>query len=90
MYNIFYLIKEIDFSAWSLGSMCRVSPGLADLYQGPYTPPGTKDLKSVLFSLAKTLPKHTTALSHTQNSLPNEGLAEQLGAALVFMYSFWF
>lgn len=53
-------------------------------------PPGTKDLQSALFSLAKTLPKHTTPLPHNQNATPTEGLTEQLGAALIFIYSFWF
>lgn len=37
-------------------------------------PPGTKDLQSALFSLAKTLPKHTKTLPHTQNVTPTEGL----------------
>ncbi len=53
-------------------------------------PPGTKDLQPALFSLAKTLPKHTTTLPHTQNASPAEGLTEQLGTPLIFIYSFWF
>lgn len=43
-----------------------------------------------MFLLAKTLPKHTTPLPHTQNATATEGLTEQLGTALIFIYSFWF
>lgn len=43
-----------------------------------------------MFSLAKSLPKHTSPLPRTQNARPNEGITEQLGTALIFIYSFWF
>lgn len=75
----------------SLGSVCRVSPGLADLSIPAYRkPPGTKDPQCALFSLAKTLPKHTSPLPHTLNAAPTEGLTEKLGTAGICIYSFCF
>lgn len=62
----------------SLGSLFRVSPGLADLFSPKpiENPPGSKVLQSVLFSLPKTLPKH--ALPHTAQIF------------FSFIYSSWF
>lgn len=39
-----------------------------------------------MFSLAKSLPKHTSPLPHTQNAQLNAGLAEQLGTALILIF----
>lgn len=47
-------------------------------------PPATKGLQSALFSLAKTLPKHTKTLPHTQNATPTE----ELNNATWFFYLF--
>lgn len=76
----------------SLGSVCRVSPGPADLLSKPIEKPSdTKDLQCALFSLAKTLPKHAAhyTLPHAHNATPT-GLIEQLGTALTFSGSLRF
>lgn len=53
-------------------------------------PPDTKDLQSALFSLAKTLPKHTAPLPHSQNATPTVGLTDTLGTTLILFIHFGF
>lgn len=86
---LFCLIEEVGITGWVAGFSVRsVSWPCWPLSPAYRKPPGTKDLQSALFSLAKTLPKHTPPLPHTQNTSPNEGLTEQLGTALIFIYPF--